>query len=54
MTRNMHVYSKFTDMFKNLIKGTYVHELTNICSPKTAISGGFDDPRNHEFLGAGS
>ena len=33
MTRNMHVYSKFTDMFKYLIKGTYVHELTNICSP---------------------
>ena len=24
MTRNMHVYSKFTDMFKYLIKGTYV------------------------------
>ena len=29
----MHVYSKFTDMYKNLIKGTYVHWLTNICSP---------------------
>ena len=24
MTRNMHVYSKFTDMFNYLIKGTYV------------------------------
>ena len=32
MTRNMNVYGKFTDMFKYLIKGTYVHELTNICS----------------------
>ena len=32
MTRNMNVYSKFTDMFKYLIKGTYVHRLTNICS----------------------
>ena len=33
MTQDMNVYSKFTDMFKYLIKGTYVHELTNICSP---------------------
>ena len=33
MTRNMNVYSKFTDMFKYLIKGTYVHRLMNICSP---------------------
>ena len=33
MTQIMHVNGKFTDMFKYLIKGTYVHELTNICSP---------------------
>ena len=33
MTRNMNVYSKFTDMFKYLIKGTYVYRLMNICSP---------------------